>query len=265
MGTPQYLFDNSATEAGQRFGALAALFNSVTFRHMEALGIAEGWSCWEVGAGGPSVAGWMQARVGAAGRVLATDIDISWIDEHGSAGFEVRHHDVAHDLPPEDGFDLIHARLVLIHVPARDEALRRIASTLRPGGWLLIEDFDMDLQPLRCLDQESPAGRLANKIHDGLRELLVQRGAAESFGRTLPSRFRELGLEDVAADAYFPVSLPASMALSYANVSQLRERLIERGLATQNEIDRYLSAAASGDIDVVTPPLVSAWGRRALA
>jgi hypothetical protein len=27
MGTPRYLFDNSATEAAQRFGALAALFN----------------------------------------------------------------------------------------------------------------------------------------------------------------------------------------------------------------------------------------------
>jgi SAM-dependent methyltransferase len=264
MGTPQYLFDNRGAEAGQRFGALAALFNPVTFRHVEALGVAEGWSCWEVGAGGPSVAGWMHERVGAAGRVLATDIDVGWIDEHGAVDFEVRHHDVAGDPPPEGGFDLIHARLVLVHVPARDEALRRMASALRPGGWLLVEDFDIKLQPVRCLDEQSSAGQLANKIHDGLRELLVQRGVDEGFGRTLPSRFRELGLDDVAADAYFPVALRAGAALSYANVSQLRGPLVEQGFATENEIDAHLGAVESGDVDMVTPPLVSTWGRRPL-
>ena len=34
-----YLFDNRASEAGQRFDSLSALFNPVTFRHLDALGI----------------------------------------------------------------------------------------------------------------------------------------------------------------------------------------------------------------------------------
>ena len=48
-----YLFDNRASEAGPRFDSLAELFNPVTFRHLDALGIAAGWQCWEVGVGGP--------------------------------------------------------------------------------------------------------------------------------------------------------------------------------------------------------------------
>jgi hypothetical protein len=47
-----YLLDNRATEAEGRFAALSALFDPVTFRHVDALGVAPGWRCWEVGAGG---------------------------------------------------------------------------------------------------------------------------------------------------------------------------------------------------------------------
>lgn len=61
-----------------RFDALAALFDASTFRHFDRVGIDVGWRCREVGAGGPSVAGWLSERVGPGGRVLATDIDVSW-------------------------------------------------------------------------------------------------------------------------------------------------------------------------------------------
>ncbi len=46
------------------------------------------------------------------------------------------------DLPTAQ-FDLIHARLVLIHIPAREAVLERLVTALRPGGWLVIEDFDV--------------------------------------------------------------------------------------------------------------------------
>jgi SAM-dependent methyltransferase len=39
-------------------------------------------------------------------------------------------------------FDLVHARLVLVHVPDRAAALATMVAALRPGGWLLVEDAD---------------------------------------------------------------------------------------------------------------------------
>ena len=71
-----YLLDNQQVEAGERFDALSAIFDPPTFRHLDRLGIGAGWRCWEVGAGGPSVPRWLAERVGPAGRVLATDIDV---------------------------------------------------------------------------------------------------------------------------------------------------------------------------------------------
>src|SRR2546423_15630445 len=50
-----YLLDNRQVEAGTRFTAMAQLFDPVTFRHVDRLGIGPGRRCWEVGAGGPTV------------------------------------------------------------------------------------------------------------------------------------------------------------------------------------------------------------------
>lgn len=110
-----YLLDNARPEAGTRFEAISALFDRWTFAQIEALGIASGWRCWEVGAGGVNVPAWLATRVAPAGQVLATDIDIVWAEGAISGGVDVRRHDVAKDPPPWTDLDLVHARPVLVH------------------------------------------------------------------------------------------------------------------------------------------------------
>ncbi|MFJ6698115.1 class I SAM-dependent methyltransferase [Streptomyces sp. NPDC091272] len=258
-----YLLDNQQSEAGVRFGALAELFDPVTFRHVDRLGLTEGMRCWEVGAGGPSVPAGLAARVGASGRVVCTDIDVSWARQAASPVVEVLRHDVAADPPPPGGFDLVHARLVLVHVVDRAEALRRMVQALKPGGVLLLEDADPGLQPLLCPDESGPEQRLANRLRAGFRELMASRGADLSYGRTLPRLLREAGLHDVRADAYFPITSPACTVLEAATVRQIRGRLVAAGIATDEEIDRHLTHVDTGRLDLATAPLVSAWGRKA--
>jgi hypothetical protein len=55
---------------------------------------------------------------------------------------------------------------------------------------------------------------------------------------------------------------PAAARLEAANVIQVRDELIASGHATAEELDAHLAAIASGHLDLATPPLVSAWGRR---
>jgi SAM-dependent methyltransferase len=257
-----YLLDNQQAEAGVRFDALAALFNASTFRHIRSLGITEGWRCWEVGAGGVSIPSWLAEQVGPAGYVLATDIDVSWMTTDADSGYTVRRHDVGVDQPPEHGFDLVHARLVFVHVPQRAAALAAIVSALRPGGWLLLEEADPALQPLVCPDESGLAQQLANKLKRDFRTLMAQRGVDLSYGRTLPRLLREAGMVDVEADAFFPITGRANTLLEQATVLQIRERLVSAGLATNDEIDEHLSNLVEGKLDLATSPMVSAWGRK---
>jgi SAM-dependent methyltransferase len=265
-----YLLDNRQVEAGPRLVAISELFDPATFRLLSATGAGPGWRCWDVGAGGPSVPAWMAERVAPGGSVLATDIDCSWMGDPGAAGepgvvrVDVRRHDVVADPPPDGPFDLIHARLVLVHLPDRAAVAAMLAGLLRPGGWLVVEDADPALQPLACIDEYGPDQELANRIRNGFRALMAGRGVDLSFGRTLPRLFRDLGLIEIEAEAHFPVTSPASSVLERATVEQIRTGLVAEGRVTDEEIDRHLANLASGRLDVATAPMVSTRGRRAV-
>ncbi len=264
MNTGRYLLSNDAPEAMDRFTAFTTLFDPATFRHLEGLGLAPGWRCWEVGAGGTSVVDFLSGRVGSEGHVLATDIDVSWAGGAVAPNVEVLEHDVGTDPPPAGLFDLVHARLVLVHVPARDAALATMVAALRPGGVLLVEDADPALQPLSCPEETGPAQELANRIRRGFRTLLAERGVDLAYGRSLPRRLRAAGLAQVGADAAFPVSDPACNTLETATITLIRDQLLDHGIATEEEIDRHLANVAAGLLDLAQPPMISCWGRRPL-
>ena len=258
----QYLLDNRRPEAGERFAALAELFDPWTFRHLDAVGLGAGWTCWEVGAGGVSVPLGLAERAGAGGRVLATDIDVSWTEPAAGGPLEVRRHDIINDPPPAETFDLVHARLVLVHLADRAAALRVMIDALRPGGWLVVEDGDPALQPLACPDEHGPAEELANRMRTRMRTLMVQRGADLAFGRALPRLLRESNLTDVHAEAYFPVAARACATLEAATVHHVRDQLLAAELATPEEIGTHLANLAGGDLDLMLAPMITAWGRK---
>ena len=257
----RYLLDNARVEAGERFAWLAELFDGVTRGHFDRLGLRAGWRCWEVGAGGPSIPEALATAVGPTGYVLATDINPAWLDPHG--GYEVRRHDIVGDPPPQPGtFDLVHARLVLVHVPDRARALATMVAALRPGGWLLVEDADTELQSLACLDEVGPAQQRANRLRRAFRQLMTHRGADLRYGRTLPRTLREAGLVDVAAAGSFPIGGPVLDRLEIATMRHVRAELVAARLADEAEIDAHVAAVGAGELDLTLAPLISAWGRR---
>jgi len=254
--TDRYLLGNDAPEAMDRFTAFAMLFDPSTFRHMDALGLAAGWRCWEVGAGGTSVVAHLAARVGPRGQVVATDIDLSWAANAAAPNVTIIEHDVAGEPPPGGPFDL---------GPARDVALANMVAALRPSGVLLVEDADPALQPRSCLEETGPEEVLANRLRRGFRHLLSERGVDLAYGRTLPHLLRAAGLEDVAADAAFPIRHPACIPLEVATIDMVRDQLVEREFATDEEIEQHLASVVSGRLDLTQPPMISAWGWRPIS
>jgi ubiquinone/menaquinone biosynthesis C-methylase UbiE len=220
------------------------------------------WRCWEVGAGGPTLVRKIAERVGDTGRVLATDIDASWAKEATSHNIEVRIHAVAQDPPPDEGFDLVHARLVLVHLPERERAFQNMMSVLEPGGWLVLEDADPALQPLSCIDAYGPEQELANRIRQGFRALLSSRGADIAFGRRLPRMFRNAGMADVSAEAYFPVAMPECIPLEIATIRMIRNDLLNNGIASEHEIEQHRENVQAGVLEIAQPPMISVRGKK---
>jgi SAM-dependent methyltransferase len=245
----------------EHLATLAALLDEATFGHLERLGVTAGWRCWEAGAGAGTVARWLAGRAGATGRVLATDIDASRLTAGPLAGFEARQHDLAAAPAPGSGFDLVHARLVLEHLPDPPAALAVMAGALRPGGWLLAEDADPMLQPLACPDEHGPAQVLANKVRHAIWAASPRRGGLR-FGRALPRLLRDAALTGVSAEARIPLTGPDTVRFQRTLVLRHREQMLAASLLTGGEIGQHLADIAGGGLDLAAFPVVSAWGRK---
>jgi ubiquinone/menaquinone biosynthesis C-methylase UbiE len=259
-GSP-YLLDNAGREAPARFNALTALFDSGTIRHFENCGVGSGWQCLEIGGGGGSITSWLAARVGSTGRVVATDIDPRFLKALNHPHVEVWQHNIVSDPLPEAAFDLVHARLVLIHVPQREEVLRRMISALKPGGWLLSEEFDSaSLIP----DPEVNPGETLLKTHIAMFRSMESHGVERRFGRFLLHRFRTYGLLNPAAEGrifMWQANSPGA-SLMRANYEQLRDDMIDGGYITEQQFNQDLARMQEPDFMMPSAILWSAWGRR---
>ena len=130
-----YVFDQAWHREHARLRALEAAFDGASTRHLADRGVGPGWRCLEVGCGAGGVARWLAERVGAGGRVLATDLDLRFVEDHGHGNLEIRHHDILTDPLEEGTFDLVHERALLVHLPERQQALERMVAAGWPGGW----------------------------------------------------------------------------------------------------------------------------------
>jgi SAM-dependent methyltransferase len=168
---------------------LEELFDPLTVRRLEDAGVAPGWHTLEVGAGRGSIASWLASRVGEGGRVVATDIDTSLLEERDHPNLEVVRHDVLVDDLPAEAFDLVHCRAVLVHLSDPRRALERMAGWLKAGGVLVVEEPWTDVARLAPDPVIAEAAGALGETLDG------------GFARRLPLLLREIGLERVQADA----------------------------------------------------------------
>ncbi|GAC1490806.1 MAG: methyltransferase domain-containing protein [Candidatus Limnocylindrales bacterium] len=257
-----YAYDNTWSRARERLRGLEDRFDAGTIRHLEALGVDEGWSCLEIGAGGGTIADWLCQKVGQSGRVLATDIDPRFVEMLGHPNLTTRRHHIAHDPLAERAFDLVHARMVLSHVPQRDQALRKMAAALKPGGWLLCEEGDnISVCLVSPSDDESVA--VYRTVESAIATVMASRGHAYDYGRGLLAAFRGLGLADTAAEGrLLPRTAGASADVARLTVEQLRDEVIASRLATEAQVETYLALLHDSTFVALPLTLIATWGRR---
>ena len=261
MSDKGYLFDNASPETRGRFSGLERALDPTTFRHLSALGVGPGWACLEIGAGGGSVVRWLSDRVGPSGRVVATDVRLEWIDVGDAHNVEVVRHDIVSGSIPEATYDLVHARLVFLHLAARDEVFPKLVKALRPGGWLVVEEFTQVLP--RVPEPRSPAEQCVNRVMEAVVDLLHAHGAnTVSYPRTLVHRLRDLGLVSVGAEGAVVFGGEGVLDVHRANLRQVRDELIQTGRAASGDVDLALQTLDDPTLVATLSMLLSAWGQR---
>jgi SAM-dependent methyltransferase len=205
----------------------------------------------------------MAAVVGADGDVVATDLDPRFLE--GLDGIEVRKHDVVKDELESAAFDLIHSRMVLEHIPDRDQALVRMIPALKPGGWLVIEDIDFGGPMVAALARYASDPSLHGtyqRILMGFEKFMSAAGADLELGTRLVRLLEGAGLVNVYAESRARLLRHGENDFARLSIEQLREPLIAAGLVTADELDTFLAAIAEPSASMMSLFLVTARGQR---
>src|SRR5262245_23160239 len=115
----KYTLSNAWPAERERLQRMERYHDSISIETLTRLGVAHGWRCLEVAAGAGSITRWLAERVGKAGSVVATDLDPRLLAVSDLENVEVRKHDILTDDLEEAGFDLVHARNLLVHLRSR--------------------------------------------------------------------------------------------------------------------------------------------------
>jgi SAM-dependent methyltransferase len=223
---------NPASAPAHRVGGVEIDLRDDVYRRplstaLERLGLAEGWSCVDVGAGGGDVSVALAQVVGRTGRVYAVDVDPRRRDE--IATLAAAHAQVlalsqaGEELTLPEPVDLAFCRFLLMHVAEPGRVLHRMGAAVRPGGWVVAQE------PI------TTAGRI------GGRPLSMEGARDQDLGAVLPALVGEVGLVLVDAWAEAPAGAGPGPVAGYLEA---------------------MTGVDPGHEPVVLPPLVTVLARR---
>jgi len=135
----------------------------------------------EVGAGAGSLLEWMGGGTGPRGLAFGVDKNTQYLEHLQDPPFKIFEGDIL-EFFPEEKFDLIHARYVLIHNEDPRSLLKKFKSLLKPGGKIILEE--PDFSAARWLDPEYASG--ANKVNGAIHRMFLNKGLDPAYGANLP-------------------------------------------------------------------------------
>jgi SAM-dependent methyltransferase len=187
--------------------------------------------------------------VGGSGNVLGVDGDaalggeaIRHLQQSGIEVYEFQQADLS-GVESVGGrtFDLVFARLLVVHMPDPVEALRRFWAWVKPGGALLTMDLDLTVM------KYFPSNELLSHADALMRRLLEGLGRDIQMGPRMPQLYVQAGIG--MPDSCDVASMVEPMHLGGSTVrgvlASLRDAGIARGLVdavTMDDMDRRLDA-----------------------
>ena len=264
---PSDYFLGETTEETRRLREMAAALASEAAWLLNRVGVAAGARAVDVGCGPLGVLDLLWARVGPTGRVVGVERADAFAQaaRAASAGWgnvDVVRADVRDAALPDGTSDVAHERLTLIQASDPAGVLRAMRDLVRPGGLVLAEEFDCGSWACH------PRSRSWDTLLDVFTTVAEDGGADVTFGRTLPSRLRAAGLDDIQVSAHVHTPRPGDYLRSHllSLLESVRSTALRRRLLTVGEWTE-LTVQLRQHLDdphtfLVGQTLVQAWGRR---
>jgi SAM-dependent methyltransferase len=268
LGSAVYVLGSSPAER-DRLRRQSGELRSHSAALLDRAGIQPGWSAIDLGCGPSGVIDLLAERVGPDGRVTALDFNPAnvalareFAAERGLVNAEIAEGDARQTGLPSASFDVVHARTLLINVPDPDAVVAEMARLVRPGGWVVI--MEPDVGASLCYPPHPAWDRLWEIFVDASHS----DGADPFMGRRLPDLMERAGLTGIGVEAKADI-YPAGhsrRSLRPDLVRSLRPKILERGIATQQELDEVDQAVREhldNPATLVMPNLLFlAWARK---
>jgi|ADGO01.1.fsa_nt_gi hypothetical protein len=218
-------------------GSIAELLDPFTRQRIQQLAPTHGWTGARIlQIGASSIAHWLADQVAPHGKVITLTPYTHHLPPHPH--LRRLDHDLTDDQPLTHrlgDFDLIHARLTLTGLPQPTHTLHRLATTLTPGGTVLIEDWTIPDHDT-VITAPSPAEhRLHTWFQRHLATVLDATGSHRTWARTIHATLHTHGLQDVQTlvhATYWTGGSPGTRALATL-LTHLWDPLLATGMTEQ--------------------------------
>ena len=233
-------------------------------RAYNRLRVGEGTRVLDVGCGAGADTIPLGHRVGPSGRVVGLDLDISLTFEAnrraaaaGVAGW-VRHGvGSATEMPfPDGSFDACHSELVFMHLLQPEQAFAEMVRVTRPGGWLLVIDWDH-----ASLSIDTPEMDVERRISS----FWARKHRNPCSGRRLLQLFRRHALEETELGVAAAPVRDLQQARYLLKLDDLEAQARAAGAVTEDEVCRFrasLEELAALDATYVVANQVMVLGRK---
>jgi SAM-dependent methyltransferase len=257
-------------EEHARLEAQAAMLEPATRHALQKVPVHKGWRCLDVACGTGSVTRILGDMVGQNGAVHAVDLDeiygsvaVNKLNSTGASNFSFEKFDVTgHTAPLGAPFDLVYTRLLILHMADPLQVLRNLWGWVKPGGFLLVEDYDM-LSATIMTD-----GGKSAQAGDLIRNIFAAMGKDFRTGAGLPRKLLQAGIgpyDGIDVSAFF-ISAKENIEIIVPVLQSLIPVAKKFGLAKDGEIEDLIAAMEVEKLEPHGtgrwPDLVSIWKRK---
>jgi SAM-dependent methyltransferase len=252
-----YILPHALAGEQQRLALMSRLLDPLHRRLLESVGLKQGWQCLEVGSGNGSISQWMSKKVGTSGHVVATDIDLQYMQGLAKSNLEVRALNILNETPESNHYDLVTARAVLHHVEQPEIGIRNMAQALRPGGTLLSIEPDF----LAAIATTPPHLRA---FWQGWLKWSQSVGVNYFIGRKMPDLLAAAGLQQVAGEGTTEIYPGRSLWAQYwlDTIRELKDRLLESGYLSSHTLASFERSYSDPNACTSAITFVATWGKK---